>query len=202
MTKSFATPVACKQPIGYQKNQQQVLAQETSEQRVLRLYDADGGPLIGWLHDECNRRGHTQREMADELGVTYSYIYQLRTGARQTEHISPEVAKTCARYLGVPPIVVKLLAGAVPMSDFVWPSQSEEAVIDRALDSMKVDAIARMLLPANVKALPLAAKRSLVLMYSESSRQDVLGVRHLPEVLQWLQRAVVIHDDNAARAMA
>lgn len=169
---------------------------------MLRLYAAEGGPLLGWLFEECDRRGQTRRDMAEELGVTYSYIYQLRCGVRQTRHLSPEVASACAKYLGVPPVVVKLLAGVIPMSDFVWPSQSEQEVLDRALDTMKRDPVARTLLPSDVQSLPMPAKRSLVLMYMESSRQDVLGVRHLPDVLHWLQRAAVIHDENVARAAA
>jgi transcriptional regulator with XRE-family HTH domain len=202
MSETFVPPAGCTSRVVYQASSEAVSVQETPEQRLMRLYAAEGGPLLGWLFDECDRRGQTRKELAAELGVTYSYLYQLRCGVRQTRHLSSDVASACAEYLGVPPVVVKLLAGALPMSDFVWPAQSEEAVMDRALDTMKVDPVARALIPADVKSLPLAAKRSLVLMYAESSRQDVFGVRQLPDVLQWLQRAAVVHDDNEARAMA
>lgn len=202
MSETFVPPAGCTPRVVYQASPESAAVLETPEQRLMRLYAAEGGPLLGWLLDESIRRGDTQREMADQLGVTYSYIYQLRCGVRQTRHLSSEVACACARYLGVPPVVIKLLAGALPMTDFVWPAQSEETVMDRALDTMKLDPVARTLLPADVKALPLAAKRSLAMMYAESSRQDVFGVRHLPDVLQWLQRAAIVHDDNEARAMA
>ena len=173
---------------------------ETDDQRVMRLYAADGGPLLGWLSDECNRRGQTQREMADHLGVTYSYLYQLRSGARQAKHVSQEFAAACAKYLGVPPVVVKLLSGSLSIADFVWPSQSEEDVLNRALDLMKVDPVARALVPVAANTFSLDAKRALVLMYAEGSRQDVLAVRLLPEVLRWLQRAADVHNDNEVRA--
>ena len=201
MPETFVPPAGCTPRVVYQASSEAVSAQETPEQRLMRLYATEGGPLLGWLFEECDRRGQTRREMAEELGVTYSYIYQLRCGVRQTRHLSSEVTSACARYLGVPPVVVKLLAGVLQTSDFAWPTQSEETVMDKALDTMKLDPVARTLLPADVKSLPLAAKRSLVLMYAESSRQDVFGVRQLPDVLQWLQRAAVIHDDNEARAM-
>ena len=200
MSETFVPPVGCTPHVVYQADGQSASTPESAEQRLMRLYAAEGGPLLGWLFDECDRRGQTRRDMADELGVTYSYVYQLRCGVRQTRHLSPEVAGACARYLGVPPVVVKLLAGVIPMADFVWPSQSEEEVVDRALDTMRLDPVARTLLPAGVKSLPLTAKRALVLIYTESSRQDVLGVRHLPDVLHWLQRAALVHDENAARA--
>lgn len=202
MPETFMPPVGCTPRVVYQESSQDVSAHETPDQRLMRLYASEGGPLLGWLLEECERRGQTRREMADDLGVTYSYVHQLRSGARQLGHISPEVTAACARYLGVPPIVVKLLAGVVPMSDFLWPAQSEEDVMNRALDTMKVDPVARALLPADVKSLPLSARRAIVLMYAESSRQDVLGVRHLPDVLRWLQRAALIHDESEARAMA
>lgn len=202
MSETFVPPAGCTARVVYQARGEAVSPQESPEQRLMRLYTAEGGPLLGWLSEECDRRGQTRRELAEELGVTYSYIYQLRCGVRQTRHLSSEVTSACARYLGVPPVVVKLLAGVLQMSDFAWPTQSEETVMDKALDTMKLDPVARTLLPADVKSLPLSAKRSLALMYAESSRQDVFGVRQLPDVLQWLQRAAVIHDENEARAGA
>lgn len=202
MTETFSPPAGCASRVVYQAGAEVAATAETPEQRMLRLYAAEGGPLLGWLFEESDRRGQTRREMAEELGVTYSYVYQLRCGVRQTRHLSPEVASACARYLGVPPVVVKLLAGVIPMADFVWPSQSEQEVLDRALDTMKRDPVARTLLPSDVQSLPMSAKRSLVLMYMESSRQDILGVRQLPDVLHWLQRAALVHDENSARATA
>ncbi|WP_144006524.1 helix-turn-helix transcriptional regulator [Pelomonas sp. KK5] len=195
MSENFMLPVGCSSRVVCQ-----AVDQESREERTTRLYASEGGPLLGWLFEECARRGQTRRDMSSELGVTYSYIHQLRTGVRQTRHLSSEVACACARYLGVPPIVVKLLAGVVPMADFAWPEQTEPETIDRALDAMKQDAVARTLLPANVKALPIEAKRSLVLMYAENSRQDILGVKELPDVVQWLQRAATIHNHNMALA--
>ncbi len=202
MSETFVPPSGCTSRVVCQVSSEAAPAPETPEQRLMRLYAAEGGPLLGWLFDECDRRGQTRKDLAEELGITYSYLYQLRCGVRQTRYLSSEVASACARYLGVPPVVVKLLAGVLPMSDFAWPAQSEEDLMDRALDNMKLDPVARTLLPPEVKALPLGAKRSIVLMYAESSRQDVFGVRQLPDVLQWLQRAAVVHDDNEARAMA
>lgn len=200
MSENFVPLAACTSRVVYQASSEVAKPPETPERRLMRLYAAEGGPLMGWLSEECDRRGQTRQEMADELGVAHSYIYQLRCGVRQSRHLSQEVASACARYLGVPPVVVKLLAGSLQMSDFVWPAQAAEEVVDRALDTMKSDPVARMLLPADFKSLPMAAKRALVLMYAEVAGQDVFGARRLPDVLQWLQRAAVVHDDNLARA--
>lgn len=86
---------------------------ETPTERVERLYAEDGGPLLGWLMDEAQLRGQLLNEMASALGVTYGYINQLRNGIRKVSHISNEFARSCANYLGVPTVVVKLVSGTM-----------------------------------------------------------------------------------------
>lgn len=186
----------------YQAETHKSQSSESPQQRVMRLHAASGGALLGWLLEESERKGHTQREMASELGVTYGYIHQLRNGLRQTRHISPEMTSACARYLGVPSVVVKLLSGSLSVSDFAWPHQTECEVLDRGLHAMRNDPVARALLPADAEALPIDVKRSLVMLYGESSGQDVMGVRCLPDVLQWLQRAAIVQEDNQLQAIA
>jgi transcriptional regulator with XRE-family HTH domain len=183
------------------KYQETASATETPEERVTRLYATPGGPLIGWLYDECRRRGHDYRQMAEALGVTYGYINQLRSGLRQLKQISDEFAVNCARYLGVPPVVVKMIAGRIPMSDFVFPHESMETSVDRAMAQMLDDPVARHVLPADMSRLSLEAKQSLVAMYLECSGRDLLGARQLPELVRWLQRAATIHDESEGEAM-
>lgn len=43
---------------------------ESPKARVKRLYASEGGVLLGWLADECRRRGQLQQDMAKELNVT------------------------------------------------------------------------------------------------------------------------------------
>ena len=136
--------------------------------------------------------------MAACLGVTYGYISQLRKGLRQTRQISDDFAVSCAHYLGVPPVVVKMVAGRIPLSDFVTPHESEEDALDRAMAQMLDDSVTRRTLPADMRELSLSAKRALVALYVESSGRDVLGMHELPEMVRWLQQAVLIHDKSEA----
>lgn len=175
--------------------------EESKEERVSRLYASPGGPLIGWLFDECRRRRQEYREMAACLGVTYGYVNQLRSGLRQARHISDDFAVSCAHYLGVPPVVVKMVAGRIPMSDFVTPREPEEDALDRAMAQMLDDPVARRNLPADMSQLTLSAKRALVAMYVEASGRDVFGMHQLPEMVRWLQRAATIHDESEAEAL-
>ena len=175
--------------------------EESKGERLSRLYASPGGPLIGWLFDECRRRRQEYREMAACLGVTYGYVNQLRSGLRQARHISDDFAVSCAHYLGVPPVVVKMVAGRIPMSDFVTPREPEEDALDRAMAQMLDDPVARRNLPADMSELTLSAKRALVAMYVEASGRDVFGMHQLPEMVRWLQRAATIHDESEAEAL-
>ena len=175
---------------------------ETAGERVTRFCRSEGGALVGWLLDDARRRQQEYQDMARELGVTYGYINQLRTGIRMAENISHEFAVACGRYLGVPAIVVKLISGSIRISDFGFPYESEEQVLDRALRAIQADPQLRSALPGELMALPLEAKKMMVMMYAETSSQDVFGLHELPEMLRWLQRAAVNHCENEYEAMA
>lgn len=175
---------------------------ETAEQRVMRLYNSAGGPLLGWLTDEAQSRRLTQGELAAQLGVTYGYIAQLRNGNRQVDSISHGFATACARFLGVPTVIVFLLSGFLSMRDFAFTQESEEAILERAIRRVQSDPHIRASLPFDLTRLPVEAQRAIALLYSESTGADVFRLRELPECVRWLQRAAVIHDENEFAASA
>ena len=175
---------------------------ETAEERVIRLYNSAGGPLLGWLTDEAHSRGLTQGELASRLGVTYGYIAQLRNGHRQVNSISHGFATACARFLGVPAVVVFLLSGFLTMRDFAFTQESEEEILERAIRLVQSDPHIRASLPVDLALLPQDAQRAIVLLYSESTGADVFRLRELPECVRWLQRAAVIHDESEFAAQA
>ena len=173
----------------------------TPEERVDRLYAEDGGPLLGWLIDEAQLRGQLLTEMAAALGVTYGYINQLRNGIRKVSQISNEVARSCANYLGVPTVVVKLVSGSISLSDFAWPAVDEDMVVERAFQRMLSDPNVRPSLPRNAHKLPIPAKRAMVMMYADITGVDIFGARQLPDIVHWLQRAAIVHDGHEGQAM-
>lgn len=177
------------------------ISEEDRSERVRRLYAEQGGPLVGWLLDEARRRGHELKQMARELGVTYGYIHQLRTGLRSLAHISQEFADACAEYLGCPTIIVKLLSGRICVSDFAFRGQTKQDTLDRALRQVQDDPQIRRLLPCNLQQLPREAKEVIVLLYSETSCRDIFDCHELPAIVRWLQRAAIIHDESEAEAL-
>lgn len=181
---------------------QQAPEGESVFDRVERLYNLPGGPLISWLEDDANKRGHNFKELAESLGVTMGYVLQLRSGIRRVQDITHDFCVSCANYLGIPPIAVKVLAGVVRLSDFLSPAQTEEEVIERAIRKIQDDPVIRQAVPMDLTVMPLAAKKALVLMYTETSMQDVLGLSELPEIVHWCQRAAALHDERERELIA
>jgi transcriptional regulator with XRE-family HTH domain len=174
---------------------------ESAEERVVRLYKADGGPLVGWLLDEARTRRQSCGEMAHEIGVSCTYIAQLRNGARSSVDIKQGIAEACGRYLGVPPVVVKLVAGGIRLSDFVCAHETEEEMLDRVMRKVQDDPQLRYLLPPNLSQLSSTAKKALALMYAETAGHEIFGHRELPSIVRYLQRAAMFHDANEAMAL-
>lgn len=174
---------------------------ETAEERVVRLYKADGGPLVGWLLDEAKSRGQTCSQMAREIGVSCTYIAQLRNGHQSSGDIKQETAERCGKYLGVPPVVVKLVAGNIRFSDFVCAYETEEEMLDRVMRKVQDDPQLRYLLPPNLSQLALPAKKALALMYAETAGHEIFGHRELPTIVRYLQRATMFHDANEGKAL-
>lgn len=177
-------------------NDSDVETEASRRARVMSCYRHPGGPLLGWLADEAKRRGHTGQAMAESLGVTAGYIHQLRTGHRHLCNISDVFARSCARYLGVPPVVVKLLAGRIAVDDFLNPEVSEAELIERGFRSMLGDSSVRELMPVDLDVLTPDARRALVMLYAEVTHADIFGARELPNMLRYLQQAAVVHDEN------
>jgi hypothetical protein len=169
---------------------------ENRDERVQRLYAGEGGPLVQWLIDEARRRRMDLIIMAREVGVTYGYIAQLRAGIRKSSQISHDFASACALFLGVPTIVVLLVSGSITMRDFAVRAETEEQAADRALRRMQDDPHLRASVPVDLSQLNAEGKKALTLLYADTSGQDIFGVRQLPDVVRWLQRAAELHDEN------
>lgn len=174
---------------------------ETKWERVERFYKEPGGALIAWLFDEARLRGMPMNEVAAELGVTYGYISQMRNGIRKTEEVSHSFCVGCAKFLGVPPMAVKIVAGVVRMTDFLPPIESQVDAVERAIRHIQNDPIIRQAVPMDLNSLSFDAKKVIALLYTETSTQDVFGLHHLPAIVHWCQRAAIAHDDRTFEAV-
>jgi hypothetical protein len=153
-------------------------------------------PLIRVLLKEALRRCHRLNDLATELGVTYGYISQLRAGLRRTEHISQEFATACARYLGVPTVLVKLWAGRIRADDFVWPGKPVEAAVQDDFEMMASDPMVLGLLPDELRSASHEVRQFVVNLYFEATTGwPGRTLRSLPAALDLLQRAALNEAD-------
>lgn len=174
-----------------------LLHEETSEERVRRLYGSDGGPLMGWLVDEAAQRGMSLQELAAELGVTYGYVAQLRNGHKSTASIGKPFAAACARFLGVPTAVVLLLSGFLTLRDFSTVAEPEVQSLDRAMRALRHNKQLMVSIGvADPQELPLEQKRLLANVYGAQLTADPFGHSLLPHMVAQLQRAAVIHNEH------
>jgi hypothetical protein len=178
------------------QNSKSKSSKENAEDRAVRLYKTPHGALLAWLYDEARNRGDNIMALCKELDVSPSYIHQLRTGKRSIANASDNFFRACAEYIGVPRIVVKLLAGQLTMSDFLLPNVSEEDQVRRAMSQVLKDNHARLLIPEGFEKFPIGAQKAILGMYAESSGMDLVGYGQLPQMLHYLQRAAIIIDDR------
>jgi hypothetical protein len=169
--------------------------------RTLGAVRADDPALIRMLVKEANRRGHQLQEMAQALDCTYGYIAQLRGGFRKTEHIGQDFAEKAADYLGVPPALVKLLAGRVTMSDFLWPQRDPQQDLEDCLDALRDDPVVGCYVPKELDVAAPEVQRFVWLLYTECADRHPAPSSALPRMLHYLHRAAV-EDGEYEQALA
>ena len=155
-------------------------------------------PLIRVLLKEANRRLQQMAAMCEALDCTYGYIAQLRCGHRRPENIGQGFAEKAAAYLGVPTAVVKLLAGRVTIEDFAWPQRSRTDEVAACLQALRDDAVIGPLVPDALFEAAPQVQEFVWRLYEECSGQHPLGMRELPRVLEYLQRAAMNEADFEA----
>ncbi len=107
-----------------------------------------------------------------------------------------------ARYLGIPPITVRLLTGDVTIRDFATVAESEEVVIEREFARFCANPQLRALIPEACDEPSLDYKRFLLDVHATHRELDWPELPRLPEILRWLQRAAVLHNANEIVAAA
>ncbi|OOG58056.1 LysM peptidoglycan-binding domain-containing protein [Polaromonas sp. C04] len=83
----------------------------------------DEQPLLRALVAEAARRGDTLAGLAKALGVSYERLAQWRRNVSAIRNAHGFVHENAARYLGVPTVLVLVLAGVVCLEQFVWPQK-------------------------------------------------------------------------------
>ena len=175
---------------------------EAPAARMSRLYRHPGGPLVGWLLDDARLRLHSAAKLAQELGVSIKELKLLERGQALTLLRHRAFIPSVARYLGIPPITARLLAGDITIRDFATMAEPEEVVIEREFARFCANPQLRALIPEACDEPSLDYKRFLLDVHATHRELDWPDLPRLPEILRWLQRAAVVHNANEVAAAA
>jgi len=150
-----------------------------------------GGLLLAALIRCANERRQQLNDMSRELGVTYGYVNQLRTGLRQTSQISDDFALACARYLNVPRLSVLMLSGRITPEDAFESDETVASEIPRAISYLCEDPEWGALVPPEVREGSYRAQFLVVRLYEEATGKKLLperlNIRTLAEEIRKLQ---------------
>jgi hypothetical protein len=107
-----------------------------------------------------------------------------------------------ARYLGIPPITVRLLTGDITIRDFATCAEPEDVLVEREFARFCANPQLRALIPDACDEPSLDYKRFLLDVHGTHRGLDWPDLPRLPEILRWLQRAAVVHNANEVAVAA
>jgi hypothetical protein len=128
----------------------------------------DEQPLLRALVFEATRRGDTLAALAKELGVTYERLAQWRRNDALIATAHRSVHERAATYLGLPTMLILLMAGFAGLNDFVWPCK--DPLIDRIgreLERMRQDPCIGPFVPKELAAASPSVKLFAAFMFHE-----------------------------------
>jgi hypothetical protein len=133
-----------------------------------------GAVLLGWLLRAANDRDMNLQELATNLGVSYAYIGQLRSGIRQVKSAGSQFLTACAAFLRVPRIAVLISADVVSVEDFYDSPDQFEAELDAALAFIAQDDTFGAFMPVDLPRASAKTKAFVVLLYQQATGRKLM----------------------------
>jgi hypothetical protein len=161
-----------------------------------------GGQLLAALFQRANLRGHQLAEMARELHVTYGYISQLRKHSRHVPRITQRFVQACANYLGIRPILVKILAEQVVADDFVEPTDATGALLDAAIQYIRADGGYGTFIPTEVTTASRTMKLFIIDCYREATGIDLTPAASPSKKLRDVMEAMLVFEEHRSANLA
>jgi transcriptional regulator with XRE-family HTH domain len=128
----------------------------------------DEQPLLRVLVAEATRRGDTLASLAKTLGVTYARLAQWRRNEAAISHAKRDVHENAGRYLGIPTVLVLIMAGIAGLNEFVWPSEdSLKERVERSLERLRLDPFLGGFVPPDMADATPAVKLFVVFLIHE-----------------------------------
>lgn len=150
--------------------------QQPSNRLLLRLLVAQG-----------TQTGLALRTLASKVGVSYSMMAKWRADEALIARSSDEVLDAIGRFLGMPTILVRLLAGAMTLDDFRWPGD----------ESIELTMVGHLLrppgdrLPGRIDEAAIQHHRLLAMAAMLDGRWEQ-GGQYFQRTQRWLEDAAEI----------
>ena len=159
----------------------------------------DEQPLLRVLVAEATRRGDTLASLAKTLGVTYARLAQWRRNEANISHANRDVHENAGKYLGIPTVLVLIMAGMAGLNDFVWPGEdSLNDRVARSLERMKLDPFLGGLVPPDLVDATPAVKLFVVFLVHQMEKDTERRMSHH----RWLRALHLAATGNAEGLMA
>lgn len=144
-----------------------------------------GAALIARLWEEMSRRGHTTKQLAETLGITYIYLMALARGEKPIYQLGRDVLVRAAEYLNAPVAQTYLLAGVLNPEDFVLTPTLEDRMA-RVRDAMAHDTMwSGMELSDEVwNETPQEARLLICMLYEQAAKTTWLDWTMIPKGTQ------------------
>ena len=136
----------------------------------------DEQPLMRVLVAEALRRGDTLAQLAKHLGVTYQRLGQWRRGEYAIGNVRPAMYELAGQYLGIPTVMVMVMARKIGLMQFVWPDAAP--LKDRVgfeLKRLQQDPYLGAFVPAELAAASPAVQLLVVFLFRELGGQGAQG---------------------------
>lgn len=125
--------------------------------------------LAAHLYQKSLDNGHSLRELAAELKISYVYLMKLLRTPDTFSHADRRIFEAAARYLDFPVVQCYLLGDALKSDDFMVTQNSKLAVAESLINSMRTDPTWCGFVPTaqEIKNLDEKSKMLMALLYQK-----------------------------------
>ncbi|WP_442596674.1 hypothetical protein ACSBPU_06875 [Parapusillimonas sp. JC17] len=124
--------------------------------------------LLAALIVKAQREGHTMQHLARVLGVSYARLNQWRRGESHIGNAQRWVHEHAAGYLGIPVILVRVLAQNITLSDLLWPDQGDLALqVESGIHQLYDDSYIGGFVPPALLSASTSVKLFVLFLYRE-----------------------------------
>ena len=153
--------------------------------------ESDAQPLLRAVVAEAQRRGDSLAQLAKQLGVTYQRLTQWRRQDGSIGNAQHSVLEKAAQYLGVPTVLVLVLANKIGLKHFVWPARASlKDRVGQELARLRQDPFLGGFVPPGLSTASAEIQLFVAFLYHEVGVQGAQG-EHAYQWLRALHQAAV-----------